>query len=288
MKILYVHNFISPDYQADCVYHGLIDSGFEVYETAYPGYMMADQYDMNSIYFKGFTIFGKLTHTPRVESPEMITEKIKSKFYDVIIYGCVYRNIHFEHRQCLDYLDVVKDYYPKDKVHMVDGSDQDWNFAIDDGLDQYGTIWKRELMDFSFGNPISFAIPESQLIDYDPIKEKVFSYIVPYDLKTYVFTSEKMYYNDYAISYYGRTRKKAGWDCMRHYEILANMCVPYFFQLEECPKTIMTNFPKDVILETNKYAEKGKIHPQYDQINRYLFDYTKKHLTTKQLVKRFL
>jgi hypothetical protein len=33
MKVLFVYNFDRPDYQSDSIYHGLIDSGAEVYET---------------------------------------------------------------------------------------------------------------------------------------------------------------------------------------------------------------------------------------------------------------
>ncbi|MCP4653194.1 MAG: hypothetical protein GY858_07415 [Candidatus Omnitrophica bacterium] len=32
------------------------------------------------------------------------------------------------------------------------------------------------------------------------------------------------------------TIKKAGWDCMRHYEIAANHTVPCFYKLSEKPK----------------------------------------------------
>lgn len=45
MKVLFVYNFVYPDYQADCIYHGLIDSGLEVYETANPHYMLTSLYE---------------------------------------------------------------------------------------------------------------------------------------------------------------------------------------------------------------------------------------------------
>lgn len=32
---------------------------------------------------------------------------------------------------------------------------------------------------------------------------------------------EHRYYDDYSRSYFAVTRRKGGWDCMRHYEILA-------------------------------------------------------------------
>jgi hypothetical protein len=69
---------------------------------------------------------------------------------------------------------------------------------------------------------------------------------------------------------------------MRHYEILANRCIPYFPDIEECPALSLVDFPKEIIKETNKYARRNEIHPFYDEINDYLFDYTKNKLTTKK------
>jgi hypothetical protein len=164
MKILYVYNFEYPDYQSDTVYHGLIDSGFEVYETHYPSYMLKSFDNLKGIYGRGFSIFGKLDHTPKIDSEEDIIEKIKSKFYDFIIYGCVYTHEGFPKRQCLDYLDEVKQYYSKDKVHFIDGSDYSWNFAHSNGIASYGIVWKTQLESIGAGNPLCFGIPESQLI----------------------------------------------------------------------------------------------------------------------------
>jgi hypothetical protein len=31
-------------------------------------------------------------------------------------------------------------------------------------------------------------------------------------------------------------QKKGGWDCLRHYEIIGNGCMPYFENIEKCPK----------------------------------------------------
>ena len=287
MKVLFVYNFDRPDYQSDGIYHGLIDSGVEVYETHYPSYMLSDFQNSNQIYGKGFSIFGKLNHTPRLETSEVIKEKIKSNFYDFVIFGCIYTHFMFPDRSCLDYLDEVIQSYSKEKVHFIDGGDDPNNYGYGLSLYKYGTVWKTNLYD-ARGNSISFAIPESQLIDYIPNKEKIFSYIVPGKPETYIYDNEKDYYNDYASSYYGTTWKKGQWNCLRHLEILANRCIPYFPGLEDCPKTILTNFPKNIILESNKYAERGVIHPQYNELNEILFNHTKDNLTTKKLAEKLL
>jgi len=49
------------------------------------------------------------------------------------------------------------------------------------------------------------------------------------------------------------TKKKAGWDCARHYEIIFNHCLPIFENIESCPKNIMTLLPKNLLFEINLF-----------------------------------
>jgi hypothetical protein len=300
IKVLYVFPFNYNEYLADCIYHGLIDGGFDVYETHYPGYMMSNYEEISGqelcgLYGRGFTLYGRMNHKPQIDSSEIIIEKIRSKFYDLIIYGCIYTHFMVIGRQCLDYLDEVKKYYPRSKVHFIDGSDDITTFAQQYNLDQYGIVWKRELPSFCYGNPISFAIPESLIRNSFPEKTEIFSSKIIKPVpgsfstpKNYTFFSEQEYYDAYAKSYYGFTCKKMGWDCMRHYEILLNKTIPYFYNLENCPPTVLVNFPKNIILEMNKHSWKDEVPSDYDDWNDYIFSYTKKNLTTKKLVERFL
>lgn len=276
MKVLFVNHFGFPDYQNDMVYHGLIDSGHEVYETSNPSYMLSNFSNPESLYGRGFSIFAKIHHTPRVESSEDILNKIREKFYDCVIFGSCKRD--------LSYLEEIKRNYAKDKVYFIDGEDET---SINYDLTNYGIYCKRECLDSSI-RPITFAIPESQLIKTNVHKTKLFATVIPGKLDTYMFHNEVDYYNDYASSYYGITHKKAGWDCMRHYEILANKCIPYFTDLSECPQYTLSTFPKDIILETNEYAKKNEIHPDYEKLNEELFNYTKENLTTKKLIEKIL
>ncbi|MCW5910444.1 MAG: hypothetical protein KIT62_05190 [Cyclobacteriaceae bacterium] len=276
MKILFVNNFNFPDYQNDMIYHGLIDLNYEVYETAYPYYMLSSYPNPLSLYGKGFSIFAKLNHTPKLESSEIIIEKIKLKFYDLVIYGSVHRDI--------TYLNIVKQFYSKDRIYFIDGEDRT---IYKKDLLNIGVYYKRECVD-NKSKPIHFAIPEAQLLKNTVDKNKMFATVIPGNISTYIFNDESSYYNDYASSFYGITCKKAGWDCMRHYEILANKCIPYFIKLEKCPRLTMKDFPKEIVLETNEYAKKNKIHPNYEIINNSLFDYTKNNLTTKALINKII
>lgn len=276
MKVLFVNNFKAPDYQNDIVYHGLVEKGYEVYETSYPSYMLSSYPDPKSLYGKGFTVFAKLTHTPNVDSAETIIDKLRSKFYDIVVYGSVHRD--------LTYLNEVTTNYPQDRVYFVDGEDHP---TCIEELKQKGVYLKRECID-STSKPITFAIPESQIIKHSPDKLKDFATVIPGDKTTYIFDSEEDYYADYAQSYYGATTKKAGWDCMRHYEILANRCVPYFIDLENCPARTLVLFPKDLILESNRYVKQGQIPSDYSKLNEELFNHTVAKLTTTKLVEYLL
>jgi hypothetical protein len=78
--------------------------------------------------------------------------------------------------------------------------------------------------------------------------------------------------------------KKAGWDAMRHYEILGNYCMPYFIGLEDCPVDTLNNMPKQLLLDAKQLTEnfdEGIFFNILDQV----YDHTQKHLTTKALAE---
>ena len=88
-------------------------------------------------------------------------------------------------------------------------------------------------------HPITFSIPEEKIVTSIPLKTKILSNIIPNFTLKYDYNTEKDYYNEYRSSYFATTMKKCGWDCMRHYEILANGCIPFFIDIEQCPKYTM-------------------------------------------------
>lgn len=133
--------------------------------------------------------------------------------------------------------------------------------------------------------PISFSIPECKIVKEVPEKTKELATIIPGDQSTYIFNSEDAYYADYQTSKYGKTVCKGGWDCLRHYEILANGCIPWFPDLENCPPQTMVHFPKKAILRTNP---RSLTDNQYPDAVRGLLDYTRTHLTTKAMAQYVL
>lgn len=149
-----------------------------------------------------------------------------------------------------------------------------------------------------FGNvfSIQFSISETKFVQEIPEKTQDFATVIPGDASTYIFTEERDYYQDYQRSYYGFTWKKGGWDCMRHYEIIANGCIPYFVDLENCDPNIMTFLPKELILEAMHLegVSYGKIdHSKFDR-KRYfellgqIIEHSKKYLTSRNIAQYVL
>jgi hypothetical protein len=90
---------------------------------------------------------------------------------------------------------------------------------------------------------LAFSIPESLISLKLPNKSQLFpSHIVDRDLSNklgasanYVFADEQSYRSDLASSRFGITTRRAGWDCLRHYEIAAAGAVICFRDLAQKP-----------------------------------------------------
>lgn len=144
--------------------------------------------------------------------------------------------------------------------------------------------------------PIGFSIPESKIVRTIPPKERDFATAVPGDPNTYIFKEEDEYNEDYQRSYFGVTRRKGGWDCLRHYEILANGCIPYFVDLDSCDPNTLYFFPKELIQEAMRLPGVSYLKidhelfdiAQYEEMLEKLLDYTRKHLTTKAMAQYLL
>lgn len=144
--------------------------------------------------------------------------------------------------------------------------------------------------------PIQFSIPEIKVVEEIPPKTRDFAHIIPGELHTYIYTNEADYYADYQRSYFAITREKGGWDCMRHYEILANGCIPYFLNLDACNPKTMALLPRQLIREAMQLEGVFYNHIDHARFNkkRYyaileeLLAYTKKHLTTRAMAQYML
>ena len=85
----------------------------------------------------------------------------------------------------------------------------------------------------------------------------------------------------YKKSIFALTYKKAGWDSLRHYEILMNGCIPLFLDIKNCPPDTLTSLPKDKLIKIlNEFNEILKFYNPFKI-------YKKKHLTFRRIFSLF-
>ena len=276
MKILFIraegnHTHLN-DFMSDLLLHGLralLGTGV----IDYPGcwYMYSDEilnrkYDISNIWGKGFTINSTLNNYDLIDRTD-IKKKIKEKYFDLVIYGSVRRSNLF--------LDEVTKY--NNKIIFIDGED---DTIIDEKYTQLGIYFKRELLQNKQNIfPISYAVPKEKILkNIDEKPDNLLAPLIPGRYKTYIYGDEKSYYQMYSKSIFALTYKKLGWDCLRHYEIMMNGCIPMFLNIENCPKSILTTIPKEKLLKV--YYDYNKILKLYFPINIY----KKKFLTIKRIL----
>ena len=323
MKILYIHHInldYYNDYMSDLLLHGLREI-FGENVIDYPGcwYMYSGElkkrtYDKNKLWGKGFTTQNLLEHYDTFDR-EDILNKIKKRYFDLVIYGSIRRSDIFLE-------DVIKF---NNKFIFIDGEDDNY---IDNKFSNKSLYFKRELINQTSGIlPINFAIPEKKIIKKIDIEPKtILAPLIPGRPNTYIYQNEEDYYEMYQKSLFALTYKKNGWDCLRHYEILMNGCIPLFLELENCPEKTMTKKKKKKLLLLKdkfehllKYFNPTSIYKKnflsYKKIIDHLWvilskkksignflynnndifdlkyellDYTKKNLTTKLLGKHII
>ena len=150
---------------------------------------------------------------------------------------------------------------------------------------------------------ISFSIPQEKITKVDvAVKKKMFNrHIVDEEVAAncndsfysaigsdkHYFTIEEDYYKDLRISKFGITTKRAGWDCMRHYELAANgavvcfreldhkhqLCAPHGFDQSNC---IVYSDYNDLMKKINGLNDK-----QYEQLLANTYQWIGNNTTIK-------
>jgi hypothetical protein len=122
--------------------------------------------------------------------------------------------------------------------------------------------------------PIAFSIPHEKIVAAPPAKTKEFprhivdpevAGQVPGSATRHIFACEEEYYADLQASRWGVTTKRAGWDCIRHYEIAANGAVPVFRDLDRKPATCAPHGlgPQNSI----SYRDRDDLRRQIDRVD---------------------
>ena len=205
----------------------------------------------------GFSLYGLLDEPEEGINRNQIWRRLEAGWFNAVIIGNVWRQwgllLQWREllgRQSLLLLDGDDDQriYPRSGTRLR-------QFGVGSGatrlLQQASThYFKRELTSRSrrWGlrlqlHQIGFSIPEQAIVTSPPKKTKLFpSHIVDPELcerisasSSYAFVDEAAYRNDLACSRYGITTRRAGWDCLRHYEIAASGTIPCVRDLQLKP-----------------------------------------------------
>jgi len=204
---------------------------------------------MHELYGRGFTLYCRLPSCckPVVLEREEILEKIKSRYFNSIIYTSVRRES--------DLIDYASKSYSRSEIISIDGNDDS---KIDTYIASRSLYLKRELLLIprllSIAYPLNFVFPFSSHTTplEAPIEHKthILSPIEP--SSRYSFCSDEEYYSSYSKSFFALTTLKGGWDCLRHYEIIFSGSLPFFPDISYCPSTCLSSYPKHLQLIANK------------------------------------
>ena len=143
---------------------------------------------------------------------------------------------------------------------------------------------------------LPYSIPDEQIVSsvYAVDKPDVVSPLVPGDATDYAFGigQEADYYAMYKSSRFALTQKKGGWDCLRHYEILANGSIPIFEELDKCPLDTMTSFPKTLLEAATKdllpWYNTEDQQRKYEEHRSALLDHMRLHCSCSAVAKKML
>jgi len=304
MKILYIGTTDAPDFMSDTIFHGFRKLlGSDVIDGVKIPQLYTDySRDLNSIHGRGFTIAKTLTDE-NIDR-DNIEDKIRLKYFDFVIYGASHRT------DGLHYLSLVTEHYPPQKVVYINGADS-WRGTVQpDLINLQGIHFLRERLVDDDTYPLSFSIPKDIIVEEIPVKEYYLMPLVPGVASTYIYNDQSQYFEMYQKSLFGLTWKKAGWDCLRHYEILSQGCLPLFLDIHHLPTTLMTTYPRsqvkqllDIAVNIEGYKKDMKftyddrislsnvdfsniefVNPEqygYYEIANDLLTYTKRYLTTE-------
>ena len=259
-RILFL-TYNDTDYLSDSIFHGLrslLGASVVDYPKADRMYTSAPRELIESLRGHGFTLYGLLEDIP-VERPTTLTPQSVRENFDLIIVADITRQIQIftqlrpaltkENALILDGADAPSLY----KYAGVYWRNREFWTLPGTGEIPY---YKRELMPetlvyrcfmllpkplaarlmrFVPWRKTAFAVPEEKIVTCLPTKDKLMaSHIVDPEIAphfanagtSYAFHTEAGYYGDLQRSKFGITTKRAGWDCLRHYELAANACVP--------------------------------------------------------------
>lgn len=253
------------DYLADSVLHGLrqLDPlhvvDYPRKDCLYRGGRVCKDAPAFGVRGGGFSLYGLLEEPTAGLDRSQIWQRLESGWFDVVILSNVWRQWGL--------LLQWRSLFQRQPLILLDGDDDERLYPLSSRrLRQFGLgtgissllrsnnthYFKRELTPVSFRwrprfrlHPVSFSIPASCIDQSLTNKTQLFPrHIVDPDVAQcfggssgYAFTAEDAYRADLRSSRFSITTKRAGWDCLRHYELAASGTVLCFRDLTRKPDT---------------------------------------------------
>lgn len=251
------------DYLADGVLHGLHGlDGVEVVdvprkECLYAGGRRCRVAPELGVRGGGFTLYGLLHEPAPGIDRSQIWRRLEAGWFDAVLVGNVWR----QWGQLLQWQALLAGR----PLLLLDGDDDERLYpSSGTRYRQFGPLsglrpllaapgchyFKRELTGRSRAwgrrlqlHPLAFAVPEATIVAAVPAKTQRFpAHVVDAELQAliggstgYAFADEDAYRADLGAARFGITGRRAGWDCLRHYEIAASGTVVCFRDLDRKP-----------------------------------------------------
>jgi hypothetical protein len=318
MKVLYIPTKCPHDFQRETINWGLRSLNISNEITFEKTFNNVRLYSSYTEPVHHYTYYKKWQEKPCEINLSDINDKIKNKYYDIVILQDGFFPGIYDEQQLINLYNI----YNKN-LYLIDGEDgSDGSYMT--LLKKYPRIkyFRRELLymaKYSHNNlfPVNFGFPDELIPVTKAEKTKDISSIIPGDGSTYIYNEEK-YYQEYQTSKLAYTFSKGGWDCLRHLEIVFNDSLPIFLDIEHCPHYTLYYYPKFLLTEVlqkivkidyynyeydqissygknnywkniiNKNLIKVKNLDEYEELKNKVFDHCKKYLTCRNIVKRIL
>ena len=242
--------------------------------------------DFPSVYGRGFTVWSN----PIADVPA--AARALKEDVDLVIYSSYRRQIP------IDWRVLVPNKGKAPRVVYLDGYDDSF---IDPERRPY---FKRELTAPEPGPgvfPTGFCVPDRLVRPIDMAGKTQLHQTHVQDTEFtsetgYKFTEEKDYYDDLARSFFGITMRKGGWDCMRHYEILAAGTLVMFKNYDnkpaacspQCPHFISYTDKKDFLKKASRLVVDGRPTAEYFSILQAQRDWLLANATSTARARQLL
>jgi len=289
LKVLLINSDDGPDYLADLINYFFISNNYEVYTNHKLKFLFENYKDKNSLYGRGFTLYGKLSNELENNVTELTIPQIIDSIdkYELVIFTSIQRRYKSKSIK-KDLFSIIRQKISDLNLIVIDGED---SISLDKDIALNTNYFKRELTskNKNFANPISFAFPKLEIANNNFKFQNKTQLLAPMDPRfqnSYIYKSEFDYFDQYKKSLFAVTTKKAGWDCMRHYEILACNTLPFFPDIDQKPELTMALYPTKLQIEVNGIFTKLISNDEnIDSLEKIRLQYPSKNYFTRGLKK---